>query len=101
MRMTHHGHDGDHDDFGGLHRDLLATGAVMDRRGLLRLAATFGIGAGALQLLGCGSSPTEPTITTGTNPGTSTGTGATGCTTRVPEETQGPYPGDGSNGPNV
>ena len=31
-------HDDDHDDFGGLHRDLLATGAAMDRRGLLRLA---------------------------------------------------------------
>jgi protocatechuate 3,4-dioxygenase beta subunit len=23
------------------------------------------------------------------------------CTSRIPEETQGPYPGDGSNGPNV
>ncbi|HEV8599635.1 MAG TPA: hypothetical protein VGQ69_09770 [Gemmatimonadales bacterium] len=33
----------DHDDFGGLHRDLLQTGAVMDRRKLLRLAAGFGV----------------------------------------------------------
>ena len=60
MAVRHHAHDNDHDDFGGLQRDLLATGAAIDRRGLLRLAATFGMGAGALQLLGCGSSPTAP-----------------------------------------
>jgi len=93
-------HD-DHDDFGGLHRDLLATGAAMDRRKLLRLAARFGVSAGALQLLGCGgSNPTRPTDTdTGTSTGTSTGSGA--CNTRIPQETAGPYPGDGSNGPDV
>jgi protocatechuate 3,4-dioxygenase beta subunit len=83
----------DHDDFGGLQRDLLATGARMDRRRLLRLAAKFSAGAGALQLLGCGSSPTSPT-------GTGTGTTAA-CSARISEETAGPYPGDGSNGPNV
>jgi protocatechuate 3,4-dioxygenase beta subunit len=95
-------HD-DHDDFGGLHRDLLATGAAMDRRGLLRLAARFGIGAAALPLLGCGgSSPTSPTDTTsGTGTSTGTGTGTSACATKIPEETSGPYPGDGSNGPDV
>ena len=87
-----------HDDFGGLHRDLLATGAAMDRRGLLRLAARFGVGAGALQLLGCGGS-SSPTSPSGTETGTGTGTGA--CSARIPQETAGPYPGDGSNGPNV
>jgi protocatechuate 3,4-dioxygenase beta subunit len=109
--MTHdHTHD-DHDDFGGLHRDLHATGAAMDRRGLLRLAARFGLGAGALQLIACGeSSPTAPSTTSSTTSTTTTttttsGTGSTGttgaCASRVPEETAGPYPGDGSNGPNV
>jgi protocatechuate 3,4-dioxygenase beta subunit len=95
-------HD-DHDDFGGLHRDLLATGAAMDRRGLLRLAARFGVAASALQLLGCGgSSPTSPSdTTTDTGTSTSTGTGSGGCNTRIPQETAGPYPGDGSNGPDV
>jgi protocatechuate 3,4-dioxygenase beta subunit len=69
----------------------------MDRRGLLRLAARFGVGAGALQLIGCGASPTSPTETsTGT-----TGTTGSTCSARIPEETQGPYPGDGSNGPSV
>ena len=92
--MTARDHHEHHDDFGGLHRDLLATGAAMDRRDLLRLAARFGVGVSALQLLGCGGSPTTPS-------GTSTNTGTSTCSSKVPEETQGPYPGDGSNGPNV
>jgi protocatechuate 3,4-dioxygenase beta subunit len=88
-------HD-DHDDFGGLHRDLLATGAAMNRRGMLRLAARLSGALGALQLFGCGgssASPTSPTTTTTT-------TTSSACST-IPNETQGPYPGDGSNGPNV
>jgi protocatechuate 3,4-dioxygenase beta subunit len=99
----------DHDDFGGLHRDLLATGAQMDRRRVLRLARSFGAGLGALQLLGCGKSPTSPTDATSTSSTTSTTTTTTTTTTgstsgacsRIPQETAGPYPGDGSNGPNV
>lgn len=72
-----------HDDHGGLLRDLRAT---MHRREALR-RITFG--AGAFALLGCGSgSVTDP----GTTPGS--------CTL-IPSETAGPYPGDGSNGPNV
>ena len=43
-----------HDDFGGLHRDLVATRAAMDRRGLLRMAAGLGVSLSAAQLLGCG-----------------------------------------------
>ncbi len=82
-------HPDHHDDFGGLHRDLLATGAAMSRRQLFRIAATLGIGATALPLLGCGSSPTDPTV------------GSGGCQTRIPQETAGPFPGDGSNGPDV
>jgi len=89
--MTAHEH---HDDYGGLHRDLRATGAAMDRRGLLRMAARLGLGVGALQLLGCGSSPTSPSDAA---PGSTSGS----CSARIPEETQGPYPGNGSNGPNV
>jgi protocatechuate 3,4-dioxygenase beta subunit len=88
--MKTHTHRDDHDDFGGLHRDLLATGAAMSRRQLLRAAATFGIGSSALPLFGCGgSSPTDPTL------------GTAGCQTRIPQETAGPFPGDGSNGPDV
>ena len=75
-----------HDDFGGLHRDLLQTGAVMGRRELLRLAAGFGVSLGGLRLLGCGSSPAD--------------TAEWACH-RIPEETAGPFPADSPNGPNV
>src|SRR6185503_11933065 len=79
------GHD-HQDDFGGLHRDLLQTGAVIGRRKLLRLVAGFGAGLGGLQLLGCAS-----TVDATTN----------GACSKIPEETAGPFPSDGSNGPNV
>ena len=87
----------DHDDYGGLQRDLRATGQAMDRRSLFRLAAGLGAGFGALQLVGCSSSPTSPSSTTTT---TTTGTSAV-CTSKIPSETEGPFPGDGSNGPNA
>ncbi len=76
-----------HDDFGGLNRDLLATGGVLRRREALRLA----LGAGALALLGCGSE----------NGVTDPGNTSNGICSLIPAETAGPFPGDGSNGPNV
>jgi protocatechuate 3,4-dioxygenase beta subunit len=90
----------DHDAFGGLQRDLLATGAVMDRRSLFRMAGRFGSAVGAFQLLGCSNSTTAPTSTTATTTTTTTPTSGGACSL-IPNETQGPYPGDGSNGPNV
>lgn len=80
-----HDHD-DHDDHGGLHRDLLAT---VDRRTMLRTTARLSAGFGILQFLGCGdgASPTGNPV-------------STSCS-RIPEETAGPFPGDGSNGANV
>ena len=87
--------DDGHDDFGGLHRDLAATRAAIDRRGLFRLAARFGAGVGALQLIGCASNPTSPSESGGSS------TGGGSCSARIPEETQGPFPADGSNGPSV
>ena len=92
----------DHDDFGGLHRDLRSIGARMDRRHLLRLAGRFGTGAGVLQLLGCSDTPTSPTSTTTTTTTTTTTPPAANATcSRIPQETAGPFPGDGSNGPTV
>jgi protocatechuate 3,4-dioxygenase beta subunit len=93
-------HDVDHDDHGGLHRDLKETGAAMDRRGMLRVAARFGVALGGLQIIGCGSDAAAIVGTDGTTGGTST-TGSPACPTKVPEETAGPFPGDSSNGPNV
>lgn len=99
-------HDDDHDDYGGLHRDLLATGAAIDRRGVLRLGARFGAAFGALQLAGCGDSPTSPSAVTATTTSTTTTTAETTPTSsatcsRIPAETEGPYPADGTNGPTV
>lgn len=102
---------GEHDDYGGLHRDLHATAAAMNRRSLLRWAARAGVGLGALPLIGCGGENlTAPTVQASTSTTTAMGTatststdttvGITSCS-RVPEETAGPYPGDGSNGPSV
>ncbi len=92
-------HD-DHDDFGGLHRDLKSTGAAMDRRNLFRMAARLGGAIGALQLLGCGGSSTSPTASTAATTTTTTPTTNAACSV-IPNETEGPFPGDGSNGPNV
>ena len=87
-----------HDDFGGLHRDLVATGAAIDRRGLFRIAARLGVGLSTLQVLGCSNNAADPSDSTGTG---TTNTGTAACPSRIPSETEGPFPGDGSNGANV
>lgn len=70
--------DDDHDDFGGISRDLPR---LIGRRTLLGLLA----GGGAVALAGCASA----------------GSGTPAAAGEIPEETGGPFPGDGSNGPNV
>ncbi|WP_328470069.1 3,4-dioxygenase subunit beta [Actinoplanes sp. NBC_00393] len=62
---------------------------VARRRQVLR---AFGLGAVALGLGACGDDGDES--------GTTAGTTETGLS-EIPDETAGPYPGDGSNGPNV
>ena len=87
----------EHDDFGGLHRDLVHTGCGDGpaatasccralRRGHGRLAAPGRTNAGAL-----------------TDTGTTDSGGTINPTTcsKVPSETAGPFPGDGSNGANA
>jgi len=71
----------------GLAFDL---GTLLGRRRMLR---ALGFGAVAVGVAACGTSTTS---TTGT-----TSTAAAGTATEIPEETAGPYPGDGSNGANV
>lgn len=87
-----HHPDGEHEDYGGLHRDIWRTGRVLRRRDLLRLA----LGAGALTVLGCGS---DGALGLGDDEAGAIA-GNPSCS-RLPEETAGPYPGDGSNGPTV
>jgi protocatechuate 3,4-dioxygenase beta subunit len=97
------------DDHGGenLSRDVATLmRAGLERRRVLRWA----LGASALPLLGCGSSGATGNMGSGGTTGVGTGGaggggagtgGADGSCTRIPEETAGPFPGDGSNGPNV
>ena len=72
-------HTGDHDHGDGLHEDLVK---LASRRDALRF---FGAGGAAAIL---------------TTLGTASALGAT-PTAKVPTETAGPYPGDGTNGPDV
>ncbi len=72
----------------------------MNRRRLLGWGLRLGAVAGVLPLAACGGdSPTSPSSTSTTT--TSTPPTSSGTCSRVPEETAGPYPGDGSNGPTV
>ncbi|HEY7827962.1 MAG TPA: hypothetical protein VIB99_06995, partial [Candidatus Limnocylindrales bacterium] len=67
----------------------------LDRRGLLKLIAWSGVGAGLFVLAGCAPS------TAGSAAPASLTTGLTQGDVLIPEETAGPFPGDGSNGPDV
>jgi protocatechuate 3,4-dioxygenase beta subunit len=70
---------------------------LMDRRRLLRLFGVAGLGAGLL-LVGCGPTAGAPSGAGTSAAGTAS---ADGTCDVIPEETAGPYPGDGSNGPDV
>jgi len=68
---------------------------LLNRRQALR---AFGLGAAVLGLAACGSgtaSSPAGSATTGTSGSASAASG------EIPDETAGPYPGDGSNGPDV
>ena len=73
---------------------------LVTRRGILGLA---GLGVGAMVLAACapsgGGSTSESTSTSDT--GTTSGSSTTTAAGEIPDETAGPYPGDGSNGPDV
>jgi protocatechuate 3,4-dioxygenase beta subunit len=77
-------------------------GLVYDVRTLVDRRAALGLfgGIGLTALLAACASPATPA--TSTSGGSTTTSGATtGELTEVPDETGGPYPGDGSNGVNV
>jgi protocatechuate 3,4-dioxygenase beta subunit len=91
----------DHDR--GLAYDL---GTLVHRRRALQLLG----GVGLLTLAGCASSGSDSsgsgsrsssTRAGGTSSSTAAAAASNGTCTAIPEETAGPYPGDGSNGPNV
>lgn len=89
--MEHELHDHDR----GLQFDL---STLYQRRQMLGLFGAAGIAVG---LAACTSSD-GPTTGAPTTTATATaGAPAADCSTKIPQETAGPFPGDGSNGPNV
>src|SRR4029450_4411525 len=111
MRVNHRETDLENHDR-GLDYDLPK---LLHRRGMLKLVAGVGLaGAGLITLGGCGSAKAtgEATSPSGSRPaGPPNGGGGGGApestqtsdtaSGELPEETGGPFPGDGSNGANV
>ncbi|AQP48997.1 3,4-dioxygenase subunit beta [Tessaracoccus aquimaris] len=82
----------------GLQFDL---GTLLKRRGLLQL---FGVGVGTITLSACAAAAPTTTDAATSSPSAAPSTTASasiGDLTEIPEETAGPYPGDGSNGADV
>ena len=69
---------------------------LMSRRRSLRL---FGLGAAAVGLAAC--SPSTSATSPSSTSASSTSAPSAGAAGEIPDETAGPYPGDGSNGPDV
>ena len=82
-------HDHVHDHDRGLAFDLAT---LRSRRRVLALLG----GAGLATLVGC-ARDSDPSPAAGAT----SGQAATGECAEIPEETAGPFPGDGSNGPNI
>lgn len=122
-------HDHDHNDLHdqGLQFDLQT---LMHRRRALKLFGGAAAGATALVVVGCSDSDSTPASTNATNTPSASSTAGAGagvatsgtaasptalvsaipttaatpasaCVADIPEETAGPFPGNGSNGPNA
>lgn len=77
-------------------------GTLLSRRRILRLLGAGATGAAALAACTTTESAGSSTGSAGSSTSTAgTSTSTTGTAEEIPEETAGPYPGDGSNGPDV
>ncbi len=99
--MQHDQHD---HDLGLAHDLIRLQQQALERRAALRWllgagAASLG-GAGTLALVGCGGGGDDSSASSSGSSSSSSGSSSSGSSTScsvIPEETQGPYPGDGSN----
>lgn len=76
-------------------------GTLVNRRRALQI---FGIGAASTAVAACGAASTSGTSSSGGSTAASSDAAAatsSGSLTEIPDETAGPYPGDGSNGADV
>ena len=72
-------------------------GTLLSRRRILRI---LGVGAATAGLAACGTDSSS-TSTTATSATSTSSSSSSSSSEEIPEETAGPYPGDGSNGPDV
>lgn len=94
--MSDHDHRDPFDQ--GLKHDLRVLEARSNRRKVLGWLAA----AGLTPFLGCSSDGSDLGEAAGSSGAAgSAGTGSTDTCAKIPEETGGPYPGDGTNGPNA
>src|SRR4051794_37996735 len=70
-------------------------GTLMSRR---RILGILGVGAATAGLAACGTAASGSSSTSASNAAETSAAASSG---EIPEETAGPYPGDGSNGPDV
>jgi protocatechuate 3,4-dioxygenase beta subunit len=105
MILNQHFHaEDEHDDHGGLHRDVPA---LVGRRDMLRMMGGLSL-AGLLAACGVNASGTTTTVGSPTSSAGATTTASNATTSggesageEIPDETAGPFPADGTNGPNV
>jgi protocatechuate 3,4-dioxygenase beta subunit len=86
------------DDFGGLARDL----ETLSRRRMLGFMAKAAAGLSLAPLIAaCGDDLGGSTVDAATDGGSDGSDSGSDTCARIPSETAGPYPGDGTNGPNA
>lgn len=73
---------------------------LLDRRRVLKLLGLSGLSAGLVAVAGCAPSIGASPSTSASASASATAAGDASCDV-INEETAGPYPGDGSNGPDV
>ncbi len=74
---------------------------LLDRRQILKLIGYGSLGAGLIALVGCAPAGSSAAAASGaTAAGSASPISAASCAV-IPEETAGPFPGDGSNGPDI
>jgi protocatechuate 3,4-dioxygenase beta subunit len=66
-----------------------------------RMLAVLGIGTAGLGVAACGVGSGTSASSASSSPSSAAATTAAGASAEIPDETAGPYPGDGSNGPDV
>jgi protocatechuate 3,4-dioxygenase beta subunit len=95
-----HAHDDheleDHD------RGLVFDLSTLDRRQVLKVLGFGGLNVGLFTIIGCGPGAATGAPSASASASANAASSATGASCAViPEETAGPFPGDGSNGPDV